>query len=396
VKPAYVGELESAYFPVRTPVPFVRVTQDRIAIEVMRGCSQGCRFCQAGIVKRPNRLRSVGKILELARESYRNTGLDEISLLSLSTADYPYLLELMEALDREFGDHRVSVAIPSLRVNQMLRLIPHLSDRVRKAGLTVAPEVATDRLRAVIDKNVRNEDLYAGVREIYRAGWRAVKLYFMIGLPTETDEDVRAIASMGRRVTELKSEVGGGPGQATLSVANFVPKPHTPFQWEAMDSEEELLRKRDLLHGASRRDHRVRLKVHATGPSLMEALLARGDRRLGRLLERLFRSGARFDAWDEGFDRGLWDRAIREEGIDLSEELHRPRVPEEALPWDHLGAPVSRAFLAEELARSRRGERTPHCMDGRCNRCGLDLRDCAPARRAFRAVRMENEGASAG
>ncbi len=383
VLPACAGDFENGYAPTATPVPFVKVTQDRICIEVMRGCTQGCRFCQAGMTKRPSRVRSAARVLAIAREAYRATGHDEISLLSLSTADYPHLDELVALLDAEFREKRVGLAVPSLRVGETLRLIPSLFSGVRKTGLTIAPEAASDRLRAVINKNVRNEDLFRGVSEIWRQGWRAVKLYFMVGLPTETDDDVDGIIEMARQVSDL-GRGAGGPAEVTASVSNFVPKPHTPFAWEPMDTEETLLRKRERLYGAVKRHRRVRLRVHDAGMSVAEAVLARGDRRVGGVLLRLFRAGARFDSWDEHFSRDRFFDAVRDEGLDVAPFVHR-RVPDgEALPWDHLGAPVTREYLAAERDRARAGERTPDCMAGRCARCGADVAACAPARQAFR------------
>jgi radical SAM superfamily enzyme YgiQ (UPF0313 family) len=276
-------------------------------------------------------------------------------------------------------------------VNESLRLIPRLFGEGRRSSLTIAPEVATERLRAVIGKEIDEEDLRAGVSEAYRLGWRALKLYFMVGLPTETDADVDAIAETAVRCSELRRATGGGPGRITLSVANFVPKPHTPFQWEPMAREEDLHRKRERILRGVRRRRSVKLNSHDVGRSLVEGLLARGDRRLSGLLLRLHRLGARFDAWDDRFDRARWDRALREEGLDPDPLLHREVPEEEVLPWAHLSAPVSGEYLAAERRRSREGTATGNCMDGRCRRCGIDPRDCAPALRAFREARGGEE-----
>jgi radical SAM family uncharacterized protein len=384
VAEVHVPTLEDAYFPVKPVIPYAECVHDRISLEVMRGCTQGCRFCQAGMIKRSQRLRSVDTLVRLAEEAYANTGYDEISLVSLSTADYPRLVELSARLHERFRDRKVNISIPSLRVNETLALVPGLVEGVRRSSLTIAPEVATDRLRKVINKDIKNEHLYAGVEEAYKRGWRSVKLYAMVGLPTETDEDVRAIADMGRACSELGKRARGRAGEVTVSVGNFVPKPHTPFQWHPMPSAEEFRRRGDLVRAAVRGSRNIRLKVHDVDRSLLEGVLSRGDRRVGAAVLGAWKAGARFDAWGERHRADAWAEGFRSAGVDPAFHNHRERPYEEWLPWDHLKGGVKRAYHVAEMEKAARAETTGYCMLEKCNRCGIDVKECGPAIRVFK------------
>ncbi|RME41565.1 MAG: TIGR03960 family B12-binding radical SAM protein [Planctomycetota bacterium] len=333
--------LEDAPFPVRPLVPYVEVVHDRIAIEIMRGCPQRCRFCHAGYTKRPLRLRSVDRILEMAEEMYRATGIEELGLLSLSTADYPDLRELAERVNERFAARHVNISVPSLRVDKMLQNIPWLVRSVRKSGLTMAVEAANDDMRAAIRKLVTDGNLLDGVREAYRAGWKSIKLYFMCGFPGERPEDIDGIVHLARQVSEARRELGKGPAGVNASVGWLVPKPYTPFQWaaqpEAAYFHEARRRMLDLLRDSGgRRGGAVRIRTHNVERSILEAVFARGDRRLSDAIERAYRLGARFDGWDECFRPDLWRQAFEETGIDPAWYAHRERSADEVFPWSHL------------------------------------------------------------
>ena len=350
VEAARVADLDLAAFPSRPLVPLVQAVHERIAVEIMRGCTQGCRFCQAGMTKRPTRMRSPATILAQAKDAYAATGHCEISLTSLSTSDYPELNALITALSREFTSKRVSLSVPSLRVGEQLSALPERLSEVRKSGLTIAPEAARQGLRLVINKNIADEELFNGVRAAYEAGWQLVKLYFMVGLPTETDEDVDAIPELAYKVSNLRREVARYPANVNVAVAPFVPKPHTPFQWEAMAAVERLAEIDRRLRDRVRRGN-VRLWMHRIERSLLEGVFARGDRRLGRVILDAWKRGCRFDAWDEHFDYAKWEAAFAAEGIDPAFYTQRERRPDECLPWDHIDAGRSRPTLREEYER---------------------------------------------
>jgi radical SAM superfamily enzyme YgiQ (UPF0313 family) len=348
---ARVADLENAAFPVRPVVANSEVVHDRINIEIMRGCPRQCRFCESGHTKGHVRYRSPEKIVDLARAAYANTGLEEISLASLSPSDHPHLKAILTTLDAEFAPKGVSLSLPSLRTNDQLELVPRLLGSVRKSGLTMVPEAALPRLRQVIGKAIHDDHLFAGAREAWAHGWNLVKLYFMIGLPTETDEDVLGIARLARRVSELRRDSGKGPGKVNVAVSNFVPKPHTPFQFAAMASEEYLAKAREMLRKAMPKG-RLALRVHRLDRSLLEGVMARGDRRVGRAIYEAWRAGAKFDAWDECLKMDAWRAGFAAAGIDPVFYAHRPRGRHEVLPWDRVAMGETREALWEDYQKA--------------------------------------------
>ncbi|HET6204736.1 MAG TPA: TIGR03960 family B12-binding radical SAM protein [Planctomycetota bacterium] len=372
---AIVRDFQNAPYPAAPVVPHAQTVHDRITIEIMRGCVQGCRFCQAGYEKRPQRYRDAAKVLEIARATYANTGYDEIALTSLSSSDHPGLLGMMDALDAEFGARRVGVSLPSLRVNEQVLELPRRIQSIRRSGLTLAPEVASDRLRRIINKNIKNEDLYRGVEEAWREGWQTVKLYFMVGLPEENEGDLAEIVTMAETCADLRRKVGKGPGRVNAAVSTFVPKPLTPFQWHGQLTIPEVELRQGLLRSL-KRVRAVSLKFHDARQSQLEGILTRADRRVGAAIERAYRLGCRLDAWDECFRYAAWTRAFEETGIDVAWYGNRERPRDERFPWDHLGNGVERSYLEEEYDRSRRGEETEHCQTGGCGDCGVGARSC--------------------
>ncbi len=374
IRAARVRDLNEAPFPEAPIVPLVEAVHDRITLEIMRGCTRGCRFCQAGMIARPTRHRSVDRLCELARASYGATGHNEIALASLSSSDYPDLEELLERITAYLDPLKVNVSLPSLRITEQLRCLVGPLSSVRKSGLTLAPEVATERLRAVINKDVSNEELFEGTRAAARQGWRLVKLYFMIGLPTETEEDAGAIPGLCEGIVR-NSAAGKGesPLRLNVTISPFVPKPHTPFQWEPMASQEQL-RERIALIRRNARSRRVRYKFHDERRCLVEAVLARGDRRLGRAVRRVWERGGQFDAWDEHFSFERWMEALSECGVRLDQSDPnsplRARSPEEVLPWDHIDCGVKKEYLLQERERALRSELTPDCREAGCKGCG--------------------------
>jgi len=380
VVPATVLDLDGAYFPEAPVLPGVRAVHDRIVLEIMRGCARGCRFCHAGMTRRPVRRRSPETLLRLAETIYANTGCNEISLLSLSSSDYEGIEGLMEDLNERFQERRVGLSLPSLRVDHQLRHLPGLSSKVRKAGLTLAPEVASDDLRRRINKDITNDDLIAGALAAFERGWRTVKLYFMIGLPGETEEDVRAIGELARTISRLRGRTGPGAARVNVSVSTFVPKPHTPFQWCAMAGEDEVRAKQSLLLGMGL-PRKIRIKFHDYRMSFVEGILSRGGRGLFHALREARRRGCSFDAWTERIDIDAWRRALDAAGIDPARELYRERGLEESLSWDHIAPGVSKAFLVKEWELSQEGGTTDFCREGKCNLCGIDPLLCRTAER---------------
>jgi radical SAM family uncharacterized protein len=344
-------DLDEIPLPTRPVVPFIQTPHDRIAIEIMRGCPHQCRFCQSTVIKRPLRLRSVETIVQAALESYRNTGTNEISLLSLSSSDYPHFEELVKRMHEVFTPLGVNVSLPSLRINHQLRTLPQLMQGVRKAGLTLAPEVARDDMREQIRKRIKNDDLYEGCREAFKNGWQRVKLYFLCGLPGERTADLDGIIDMAEMIAKIGREVRGKPTDVTASVSNFVPKPHTPYQWNGMQTREYFQRTGQYLRNRCK-VRSVAVKQHDIETSLLEGLLTRGDRRVAPVVYEAWRRGARLDAWKECFRPEIWWNAVEDLGIDFGFYVHRNRPISELLPWDHVNVKKGRAYLEKEQERS--------------------------------------------
>ncbi|MCA9148011.1 MAG: TIGR03960 family B12-binding radical SAM protein [Planctomycetales bacterium] len=351
IQPSVITSLEDIPLPTKPIVPYAECVHDRIAVEIMRGCPWQCRFCQSTVIKRPLRIRSVDTIVSAALESYRNTGLNEISILSLSSSDYPHFEPLVRKLKETFGPLGVSISVPSLRINEQLRSIAELIGNERRSSLTLAPEVARDDMREQIRKKIKNEDLFEGCREAFRRNYESVKLYFLCGLPGERPVDLDGIIEMAETISRIGKEVRGRFAKVTASVSNFVPKAHTAYQWNAMQT-------RDYFHWAHRylrsrvSLRSVQIKCHDVETSLLEGVLSRGDRRVGDAIEIAWRNGARLDSWREHFDAQRWWDALQEAGIDAEATIHRPYELTDRLPWDHVNIKYGRAFLEKEQVRA--------------------------------------------
>jgi radical SAM family uncharacterized protein len=344
-------DFDAIPLPTSPVVPFVETTHDRIAIEIMRGCPWQCRFCQSTVIKRPLRVRSVETIVQAALQSYRNTGYNEISLLSLSTSDYPDFEQLVKRMHEVFTPLGVNISLPSLRINHQLRTLPKLVQGVRRGGLTLAPEVARDDMREQIRKKIKNDDLYEGCREAFKNGWRRVKLYFMCGLPGERVVDLDGIVDMAEEIATIGKETIGRYVDVTASVSNFVPKPHTPYQWNGMQTREYLRWAGQYLRSRCR-IRSVRVTQHDIECSLLEGVLTRGDRRIAPALEEAWRRGCRLDGWKECFKPAVWWQTFADLGIDTSWYSQRTRPVTEVLPWDHVNVKKGREYLEKEQERS--------------------------------------------
>lgn len=347
---AHLGELSESPDLTAPLVPLSEAVHERVVVEIMRGCPNGCRFCQAGATRLPVRYRPVEEIVSTVREALANTGYREVALLSLSSSDYPHLRELIERLHEEFAEQHVSVSLPSLRVDTQLRLLPSLTSRVRKSGLTIAVEAASQRLRNALRKRISDEDILAGVRAAYESGLKRVKLYFMAGLPGETDADIDAIFHLCRRISQVRKEVDGHPASVDATVSWFVPKPHTPMQWEPMREVDYYFSIRRRLRELSQRTP-IKFKFHRIERSVLEGLIGRGGRRMGRVIAAAWESGARMDGWDEHFDYSHWQRAFERTCVDPAAETARGIPLDATLPWSHIRCPRSESFLKRENAR---------------------------------------------
>lgn len=355
--------------PVRPVVPYIEVVHDRAGIEIQRGCSHGCRFCHAGIVYRPLRERPSDEVLAAVAALLRNTGHEEVSLLALSSTDYHDIRRLLEELLNRHQDHRISFSLPSLRIDAFSVELADLLQQRRKSGLTFAPEAGSQRLRNVVNKGVVEEDLLRTAEAAFSKGWRRIKLYFMMGLPTETDADIEAIADLTYKVRDIGRRTSGKRVEVSVSISTFVPKPFTPFQWTGLLDQETIVRRQQILKQRIK-GKGLSVSWHDPASSMLEAVLARGDRRLNRVIHRAWRSGARFDAWNEHFKPELWWAAFDEEGLDPDFYARRERSTDETMPWDHIDVGVSRRFLLLEWERSLRGELSSGCI-ARCMACGI-------------------------
>ena len=350
IRRAHIARLSDSPTITHPLVPLCEAVHDRVTIEIMRGCPNGCRFCQAGATRLPVRFRSIEEILTIAREALASSGWREISLLSLSTSDYPHLDELINRLSTEFAERHVSISLPSLRASEQLRELPGLTSMIRKGGLTIAPEAGSARLRRAIGKDISDADMLAGVRAAFEAGWRRVKLYFMAALPGETDDDIGAIFDLCQRLSDTRKDVDGQPGAISASVSWFIPKPHTPMQWCPMRHPEYLFDVRSRLRSLSRRTP-IRFKFHRIERSILEAVICRGDRRLSEVIEAAWRNGARMDSWDEYFAYDKWLAAFEASGIDPAALAQRQIPLCETLPWSHIQGRLGEEALSSEYQR---------------------------------------------
>ena len=350
-------------------VPNSKIVHDRLGVEIARGCTRGCRFCQAGMIYRPVRERSPQEIFDLACQGLAHSGFNELALLSLSTGDYSCLGTVLPNLMNRFADEAISISMPSMRVGTLTQELMDEIKRVRKTGFTLAPEAGSERLRRVINKGITEDDLLTTSRDAFSLGWKVLKLYFMIGLPTETDEDIEAIANLARKTKAVGAQSAGGRQQINVSVGTFVPKPHTPFQWDRQISMEESRDKINRLKKSLPRKG-INLKWHDPEQSLLEGVFSRGDRRLSRLLVTVWQEGARLDGWSDHFNLQRWEDAARNCSLTLDDYL-RPRSLDEILPWQHLHSGIDEDFLKQELQKAHKETYTPDCRYHSCQKCGL-------------------------
>ncbi len=376
VKKQVVTDVTAAPYPLSPVVPFIKATQDRVVLEIQRGCIRGCRFCQAGMLYRPTRERNVERLKEYARAMLQSTGHEEISLSSLSSSDYSELKELVLFLIDEFRDKGINISLPSLRIDAFsLDVMSRVQD-IRKSSLTFAPEAGSQRMRNVINKGLTEEDILDGAGQAFEGGWTKVKLYFMLGLPTETEEDMKEIARLSDRVArryyEIPKEQRHGKCQITASSSFFVPKPFTPFQWASMCTAEEYMQKASVVKNEFQEQlNRKSLKYnwHDAQVSVLEGVMARGDRRISRVIEEAYRLGCLFDSWTESFHNDLWMQAFENTGTDIAFYNLRKREKDELFPWDFIDIGVSRKFLYREWERAMAEEVTPNCRV-QCSGCG--------------------------
>ncbi|KEJ03075.1 Fe-S oxidoreductase [Clostridium botulinum A2B3 87] len=375
VKKVIINNINDVVYPDKFVVPYTDIVHDRIVLETFRGCTRGCRFCQAGMIYRPVREKKTERLLELSDKLIKNTGYDEVTLSSLSICDYSDIQNLVFSMVERHKEGKVGVTLPSLRIDSFsVDLIKEIQ-KVRKTGLTFAPEAGSQRMRDVINKGVTEENLITSVKSAFEAGWSTIKLYFMLGLPYETLEDVIGIAELGQKVVqkyyEVPKEVRKKGLKVTVSTSIFVPKPFTPFQWAPQDTMEDVRKKIEAVRGAIK-SKQITYNWHESLVSYMEAIFARGDRRICDVLIKAFEKGARFDGWNQYFDFNIWKEALEESNVDGDFYAYRQREYDEILPWDFVDTGVSKEFLMRENERAKKAEVTPDCRQG-CKNCGVNV-----------------------